>query len=595
MIKQYLILSLFLLLYCNIFAYYDFKVNNQPYQSTAIDTLDIRKNIDSALSLCATDYSKSLYLLDEALDLAQKANYDEAIGDIYYVRSRVYYYKDNYNIAIKYLNKAKSIYDKIGSSRGLAKYFFGLGSIETLYGNDIKAIKAFQKAMQYEEQNHNFKGKSRILNSLASVNLKMKNFKIALEYAKKALILKKKLGNKKEISNTLTNLGEIYQNMDSLDKAEEYFQKGLDLRQKLNDKRRIGSSLLGLAKIHILKKDLLKAENELIKALKIFTGLNEKTGQVLCLLELSKTYNTLNFNKKNKKAIEKAIYISKNIQNQELLKNSFKQYADFYSNNKNYKKAYKYFKKYVSIKDSLIFVNNKRIFNDLEMKYQSENKDNEIKLLKKKNEIQRKNSIILILSVVILLFITVLLFFFYRSKAQKLQIKSKLLKKEKIIHKQDLEIKEHETKLLKHELESKSRELTAKVLVMLKTNQMLDNILQKLSSLNKKIYSNKVTQKDISSIIREIENHSGDTLWQDFDKAFKGVYSEFYEKLLKINPQLTPAEIKMASLLKMNLNTKEIADITFKSESSIKSTRFRLRKKLGLDNDKKLVGFLIKL
>ena len=169
------------------------------------------------------------------------------------------------------------------------------------------------------------------------------------------------------------------------------------------------------------------------------------------------------------------------------------------------------------------------------------------------------------------------------------------MEKEKIIHNKDLEIKDKETKLLKTELESKNRELTAKVLVMLQTNQMLDNILKKLSALNEKMASNRASSKDISSIIREIENHSGDTLWQDFDKAFKGVHTEFYEKLLEINPNLSSSEIKMASLLKLNLNTKEIADITFKSESSIKSTRFRLRKKLGLDSDKGLVSFLIKL
>ena len=589
--KRYLIIHVLLVIALNVFVYDNLIFS----QDNSIDTAEINDLIDSASTLCSTDYSKALYLLDEAYDASQRMNYRKGIGDVYYVRSSVYYYKDNYSIAIKYLKDAKNIYEEIGSTYGLAKYYFGLGRVESLYGNDVKAIKAYQQAMQYEEKSNSIKGKSKILNSLADVNSKMKNYKIALKYAKEALVLKNKIGNKSEISNTLANLGHILQKMDSLDKAEFYFGQSLNLRKEIKDQRRIASSLYNLADIHILKKEPLNAKEELNKALGIFTGLGEKTGQVICLLTLSKAYNMLGLSSKSKNSISKAIGISKITKNNELLKDCYKQYADFYSINNDQTQAFKYFKKYTEIKDSLESVNNRKIFNELELQYQTDQKDNEIALLKKKTELQKKNNIILILSIIILFFISTLLFFFYRAKAQKLQIKSELLEKEKIIHKQDVEIKEHETNLLKHQLESKNRELTSKVLVMLKTNQMLENILKKLSLLNKNISINQVKAKDVSSIIREIENHSGNTLWQDFDTAFQGVHSEFYNKLLKINPQLTSTEIKMASLLKLNLNTKEIADITFKSESSIKSTRFRLRKKLGLNSDTGLVTFLIKL
>ena len=587
--KQYFKIHVLFVIALNIYSYDNFS------QSNRIDTVQINALIDSAYLLSSTNYSKSLFFLDEALDMSQRINYSTGMGDVYYVRSRVYYYKDNYPIAIKYLNKARKIYKEINSTKGMANYYFGLGQIETLYGNNINAIKAYQQAMQYEEKSNSIRGKSIILNALADVNSKMKNHKIALKYAKEALELKNKIGNKIEISNTLENLGHIFQEMDSLDKAEVYYSQSLNLRKELKDQRRIASSFFSLADIHLLKKEPVKANEELNKALVIFTGLDEKTGQVICLLSLSKAYNMLGLNKKSKNSIDKALGISKITKNNELLKDCYKQYADFYSINNNQTLAFNYFKKYINIKDSLINVNNIRLFNELELKYQTEKKDDEISLLKKKSELQKKNNIILILSIIIMFFISTLLFFFYRSNAQKLQINSQLLEKEKIIHKQDVEIKEHETNLLKHELESKNRELTSKVLVMLKTNQMLDDILQKLSIISKNSSTNQLRPKDISSIIREIENHSGNTLWQDFDTAFRGVHSEFYNKLLKINPHLTSSEIKMASLLKLNLNTKEIADITFKSESSIKSTRFRLRKKLGLDSDTGLVTFLIKL
>jgi len=595
MINKYFIIPVFLISVWQVASAQGLEFHHNSSLSDIADSTTINKLIDSALYYSSNEHSKSLLLLDEAFDRATTINYKQGIGDVYYVRSRVYYYKDNYAASLKNLNKAKSIYQKTESLKGMANYYFDLGRLEALYGDDIKAIQAFQNAMIYEEKRNSIKGKSKILNSLASINSKMKNYNTALNYAKKALVLKKKIGNKIAISNTLTNLGQIYQQMDSLEKAKKYLSGALLIRKKLQDKRRIAGSLYEIAQINNIQNESTKAKEKLLEAYSIFKTLNEKTGQVICLLELSKAYNKLKKTTESKKAIEKAISISKINKNSLLLKDSYKQFADYYSLNKNFKQAFNYFQKYNHLADSLAKVNNARIFNDLEIKYQAEKKDREINLLKKKTEIQYKNNIILILSILILFFVSLLLFIFYRSKSQKLQIKSKLLEKEKIIHNKDLEIKDKETKLLKTELESKNRELTAKVLVMLQTNQMLDNILKKLSALNEKMASNRASSKDISSIIREIENHSGDTLWQDFDKAFKGVHTEFYEKLLKINPNLSSSEIKMASLLKLNLNTKEIADITFKSESSIKSTRFRLRKKLGLDSDKGLVSFLMKL
>jgi len=51
----------------------------------------------------------------------------------------------------------------------------------------------------------------------------------------------------------------------------------------------------------------------------------------------------------------------------------------------------------------------------------------------------------------------------------------------------------------------------------------------------------------------------------------------------------------VAALLKLNLNTKEIGAITYKSEAGIKSARYRLRQKLGLAKDENLVPFLIQI
>lgn len=559
------------------------------------DTIKIQKLIDTSRLLSATDYSKALYFLDEAENLSQNINYQKGLGDVYFYRSRVYYYKDEYDISLKYLKKSKTIYTKIQSTEGLSRYYFGLGSIENLYGNYIEAIKAFQNALIVNKHNIDLRWTSVIMNSLASVNLRQKNYNIALDYANKALKIKKELGVEIEISNALSMVGRIYKELNDLDTAEKLNLDALELRKKLNDERRIANSLYELAKINIIKTKYEKAITQLNESLDIYKKLEEKTGIVIALIELSKAYQLNGQQNKSGFSIEKALEIANKTRNNSLIKNTIKQYSEYHANNNDFEKAYKYHLKYSKIKDSLSNINKNRIFNELEMKYQTAKKNSEIEILNNKNNIQKKNNIILILSTLTLLFLSALLYYFYYSKSQKLQIKSELFNKEKIIHKQDVEIKENESKLLKEQLESKNREITSRVLSMIKTNEMLDNIAIKLIELNKTIKNNKASTKQINRIIREIEHQSGEQLWEDFNITFQGVHTQFYDKLFDINPDLTATEIKMASLLKLNLNTKEISAITFKSESSIKSTRFRLRKKLGLSSDNGLVSFLMQL
>jgi DNA-binding CsgD family transcriptional regulator len=69
----------------------------------------------------------------------------------------------------------------------------------------------------------------------------------------------------------------------------------------------------------------------------------------------------------------------------------------------------------------------------------------------------------------------------------------------------------------------------------------------------------------------------------------------FYEKLNQLGVNLTPNEIKLCSLLRLNLTSKEIAIITYRSISTVETNRSTLRKKLNLASDENLISFLLAL
>lgn len=79
-----------------------------------------------------------------------------------------------------------------------------------------------------------------------------------------------------------------------------------------------------------------------------------------------------------------------------------------------------------------------------------------------------------------------------------------------------------------------------------------------------------------------------DSDWEKFKAQFELHYPDFYIRLHEHLPHLTPSEIRLITLLKLQLSTKAMAAILGISPQSIIKTRYRLKKKLKVDKDKKL-------
>jgi len=232
---------------------------------------------------------------------------------------------------------------------------------------------------------------------------------------------------------------------------------------------------------------------------------------------------------------------------------------------------------------------------EVEAKFQSEKKDRDIAVLKEKSKVERNRNIMLLILLFVFLVVIFLLIVMFRYKSTAFKRQQKLLDQEKIIHAQEKKIAEKEKQLLQEQLESKNREMASKALEMIRLNETISEIIEKLEAFNTAADTKPGMVKSIKEIIHDLDTHTKQNIWNEFDKIFRNIHSDFYNKLLEISPELTATEIKTAALLRLNLNTKEIAAIAFKSEGGIKTTRYRLRKKLGLSVHDKLVPFLMQI
>lgn len=144
------------------------------------------------------------------------------------------------------------------------------------------------------------------------------------------------------------------------------------------------------------------------------------------------------------------------------------------------------------------------------------------------------------------------------------------------------------------ELEQRNKEIVAKTMYLQQKNQSIAAIIDKLAQ-SKHLFKSS-NQPIIDDIIRELSLSVKDTTWEEFETRFEQVHTDFFKNLNKRFPNLSPGEKKLCAYLKLNMNSKEIAQLTHTTVGSVEQARFRLRKKLGLtDSDTNLSNFIERL
>jgi len=125
---------------------------------------------------------------------------------------------------------------------------------------------------------------------------------------------------------------------------------------------------------------------------------------------------------------------------------------------------------------------------------------------------------------------------------------------------------------------------------LIRKNEFIENISEKLK--NTTLGKEEENQNLIESVIYELDKSSSNDLWKEFEIRFQEVHGDFYNRLINNYPDLTPNEQKLCAFLFLKMSTKEIASITYQSYESLRTARYRLRKKLGISRDENLVAFL---
>lgn len=199
------------------------------------------------------------------------------------------------------------------------------------------------------------------------------------------------------------------------------------------------------------------------------------------------------------------------------------------------------------------------------------------------------------------LLLFVLLYYFYKLQAKKYSKRYQEQQKElELKHQIELEKTEKQLIQLKNEkleteIEFKNSELASSAMNLVQKKEFILKIKETLQHLNKN-EKESMDSQDLKKLLRSLsEEEKLNDEWEQFSIHFNNVHGDFLIKLSEKYPTLKAHELKLCAYLRMNLTSKEIAQLMSISVRGVEISRYRLRKKLNIPTETNLFQFLFEI
>jgi tetratricopeptide (TPR) repeat protein len=505
--------------------------------------------------------------LDQAAEFAQQAieiyselNNNTGRASCLNLVGVINYSRGKYAEALSYYIEVLKIYESIGDSANIAKIYNNIGNTYYRQQEDAKALTFYERSNAVYSRLGNKSGQMDAVNNIAMVLMEQKKYQEALSNYRQAEQFARETNNKKLLASIYQNMAICFRYQNDISRAKEYYERSYSLKLELDDADGICSSLTGLAIVARQSGDPKKAialGNKVLET-SLKAGLLDRTNGAY-----------------------------------EIIYQSYESLKDFPN-------AYKYRTHFTTTKDSLFNLEKTKQISEIQTKYETEKKEQQILLLTKEAEVQAaiKNRAILVASLLVV--VLLLGAYGYRLKTQnakirneKLQAENRLKEEENLRLAEELKAETEFNRIQaeKHQLEIdyKNREMTSAALYVVQRNEILSDLKEKMTTL----VEDKTIKESIKPLLKLIDSNLDlDNDWDKLKMHFDQVHPGFFERLKTEYPELTQTELKHIAYMKINLASKEIARLLNIGLKAIQMSRYRIKKKMNLPEEVNLIDFI---
>ncbi|MFS4416488.1 tetratricopeptide repeat protein [Maribacter sp. 2307ULW6-5] len=491
----------------------------------------------------------------------------------YYMARLIGFEKDGYDKSLKMMEENIEFYRKVQDTSLLAYTLYDQGWNHLTKGNHKIALQKSLAALKNFKLLKNEIKVASTFFQLSAIECELKHEEEALQYAFEALEYYNQNGDNYsiQIGGIYNTMGIIYNQQKQYHRADSIFNKAFGLAKKANFKNLQKLVLFNHSESFADRKEYERALEKIETYIEIEKI--SKDNQLSSLSLLGKGSILVNLDRvyEAKKYLDKALEAAK-------IENVKPRIAKAYMNRakanallNNYRAAYNDHKNYTLWQDSIYNKTKSQQIEEMRAIFDTEKKEQqiarqetEINLLEERAKVSRLQKLLLGGGLGLSLVALGFGYYGFRQRNRRNQ-----LEKEKV-----------ET-----ELAFKKKELTTHALHLAKKNEILEQVKQKAKELK----STENVEKGYQTLVQTINfDQQDDKAWENFTQYFEAVHKDFAKQAMAKYPDITKNELRLMALMKMNLSSKEIANILNISSDGVKKARQRLRKKMDLSPDDSL-------
>lgn len=390
------------------------------------------------------------------------------------------------------------------------------------------------------------------------VDIEFNHYTKAAEYFSKA-------GDSLNLGICLEQLGNLYKSRDAFDSAHICYNRALPILSRHGSFKRRATAYNNYSILLIYEGKFDEALVYADSAFYLAHSNKDMYKAMLYLNNMGALYAELGQYDRATRIYKECVLKNKSYSYPRRMLQNFRSLYEVYELKNQYDSAFMYLQSFNLLKDSLTEADVKIKIAELEIRYDTQEKElalknSQLSHIETKKELDNRNILVFLI-----LGSVVLIVFFYRFHIKQKQ-KELYLNRERL------------------------SELTK---ILLEKNSLLKEYEEKLafnSGLNNDHDSPDDFSEDSpgSDIMMYNQRILTDADWLAFKNQFDKAYPDYLIRLRKKYPTLTDAEERMFLLIKLKLNNKEAASILGIAPNSIKKTRNRLRKRLELPEDMNL-------
>jgi len=358
-------------------------LNKSPHDSTKIDLYV------SLYKEYLDDSAKAMDYIGKAIDLSVKLKDEHRFCLSNLALAHFYYSTGLLSEAQGTLDKVEIRISKVDNQDLVSSYYMERGLVSLANGTYEDAADNFLKAKRLFEGMGDTVGIGKCHTNLGSVYWEIGNLDKAMEHFQQSLKLKKpedKLG----ISKVLGNLGLVARAKNDYTTALEYYQQSLDICERNNFELEAAINLQNIGVVYEKQKDFDEALQYFIQSNELSKSIGDKIGILYTDIGIAVMYGHLGAYENAISKHEEALKMAQELNVKAMIKDIHLNLAETYEKTGSYIESLVHRKNYEIWKDSIVSENHLNQVRELEIKYETEKKDQQIILLAQEKELQEK-------------------------------------------------------------------------------------------------------------------------------------------------------------------------------------------------------------